>query len=335
MDSQGSAKTIIPTMNRIDRATKKALRERQRKERASGRRSTAPEIAARYDALYETLTRIHCVKYERLDWNDIAGAGMVEPAVRANALEQKARRALASYQPGLIDGLFGLGQDRRRALAEKVLEAAKKDAEIYARAKRAADVHNLDVSIAAGVLALDISAIEQALKAHVPAAELAPVLEGLGIHMPSPGRLVVYLDALEFDAIPDEAVELDDKGRSAYVALPPEVRQEMHLACVCSATLRVAAEVMTVTPLDVIDVVARSFLPTARGDVEQQPVIHVKVPHQALKAMDLRRLEPVSTITALGGRIDWESGRGFAAIRIDDLKLTASKSSPNSQTAAA
>ncbi|WP_309644785.1 hypothetical protein [Phenylobacterium sp.] len=335
MDVQGSAKTIIATMNRIDRATKKALRDRERKDRATARRSTAPELAAKYDALFEALTRAHCVPYARLDWNEIAGAGLVEPAARANALEQKARRALANYQPGIIDGLFGLGQDRRRALAEKVLQAAKKDAEIYAQAKRNAEIHNLDVGLAAGVLALDPAAIEQALKAHIPAAELAPLIEGLGFHMPAPGRIVVYLDALELDAIPEEAVEIGDNGRSVYIPLAREIRAEMHLANVCAATLRIAVEVMTVVPVDVIDVVTRCFLPTARGDVEQQPVVHVKVPHQALKAMDLRRLEPVSTITALGGRIDWEVERGFAPIRIDDLKLTAPKPSQESQIAAA
>ncbi|MDP3854753.1 hypothetical protein [Phenylobacterium sp.] len=322
-------------MNRIDRATKKALRDRECKERANGRRSTAPELAARYDALFETLTRAHCVPYERMDWHEIAGAGMVEPAVRANALEQKARRALANYQPGIIDGLFGLGQDRRRALAERVLEAAKKDAENYARAKRAADVHNLDVGLAAAVLALDIGAIEQALKAHIPAAEFTPILEGLGVHMPAPGKLVVYVDCLEYDAIPDEAVEIGDTGRAVFVALPPEVRQEMHLANVCATTLRVAVEVLAVVPLDMIDVVARCFLVKGRGEAEQSPVVHVKVTHQALKAMDLRRLEPVSSITALGGRIDWEVERGFAEIRIDDLKLTAPKPPEASQTAAA
>jgi hypothetical protein len=36
----------------------------------------------------------------------------------------------------------------------------------------------------------------------------------------------------------------------------------------------------------------------------------------------MRRLEPVATITALGGRIDWELGRGFAQVKINDLNLT-------------
>jgi hypothetical protein len=327
MDAGNTAKTIIATINRIDRATKRALRERERKDRSTAKRSTAPEVAARYEALTEKLTRAHCVGYERLDWNEIATRGLVEPAVRRNELELKARRKLANYQPGLIDGLFGLGAERRRALAEKVLEAAKKDAELYAKAKRNADVHNLDVNLAASMLALDLASIETALKAHVPVEELAALLEGFAVTMPAPGKLVVYVDALEVDAMPDESVDIGETGRSVYRPLPITLRQEMHLANVCAITLRVGLEVMQVVPAEAVDIVTRCFLANGQGDFDQNTVLHVKLPHHALKAMDMRRLEPVSTITALGGRLDWEVGRGFAAISIADLKLTAAQPS--------
>lgn len=323
MDAPGTARTIIPTMNRIDRATKKALRERERKERATAKRSMAPAFAAAYEKLFEQLTRIHCVGYERLDWNEIATRTLVEPAMRRNELEQKARRKLANYQPGLFDALFGNGADRRRALAEKVLEAAKKDAEIYAQAKRNAEVHNLDVNLAPSVMALDLNAIETALKAHVPIQDLSQVLEGFAVTMPVPGKLVIYVDAIELDAMPDESIDLGDNDRSVYRALPEGLRQEMHLANVCAVTLRVGLEVMQVVPVEAVDIVTRCFLPNARRDVDQHPVVYVKLPHHALKAMDMRRLEPVSTITALGGRLDWELGRGFSPIGIADLRLTA------------
>jgi hypothetical protein len=319
-----AGRTILPTMNRIDRATKRALRDRERKERATARRPSGPNVAAAYEALFERLTRAHCIAYERLDWNEIATRGLVEPAVRRHELEQKARRALANYRPGLIDSLFGLGQERRRALAEKVLEAAKKDAELYAQAKRNAEVHNLDVNLAPAVLALDM----EALKAHAPTAVLAAVLEGFAVAMPSPGRLVAYVDALEFDALPDEAVEIGETGRSVYRALTFAARQEIHLANVCAVSLRIAAETLAAVPVDMVEVVVRCFLPDGRGEVEQYPILYAKVPHVALKAMDLRRLDPVATITALGARIDWEIARGFAPIRIDDLNLTSKSPKP-------
>ena len=325
MDAQGGPTTIIATMSRVDRATKKALRERERKERSTGRRSSAPELAARNGALFEQLTRAHCVQYERRDWARIAQVGLVEPAVRAHALEKKARQALASYRPGVIDSLLGLQASRRRALAAKVLEAAKKDAELYGVARRNADLHNLDVGLAAAMSALDYPAIEAALQAHLPIPALQPILEGLGAAMPAPGRLVVYIDALELDALPDESVALNDAGRSVHAMIAPAARHELQLAYVCSLALRVGLEVMSVVPIGHVDLLARCFLPApkGRGEGELHPVVHLRLTHEQLKAMDLRRLEPVSTVTAVGGRIDWDAGRGFAPIPIEDLKLTA------------
>lgn len=327
MSTQETAKTIIATMTRIDRATKRAMRERDRKDRAAGREKRAevsPEKAIAYDKLLQRLTRAHCVKYARKDWSEIARRGYVQPMPRKQDREKAARRALHNYQPGLIDSLFNNGKDRRRELVARVLAAAKADLEEYEKGKRQAEAHNTDVAVAAGVLALDLTAIESTLKANLDFPALRPALEGFAITQPSPGRFIVYIDALELDAIPDEACVLAPGGlRAAYVALPPPNVQEMHLSNVCSISLRVGLEVLQVVGVDFVEVVARCHLPTAGGrDTQQHPVLYVKLPHQALARMDLRKLEPVSTVTALKGRLDWEASRGFAPIPIDDLRLT-------------
>lgn len=327
MSAQETAKTIIATMTRIDRATKRVLRERERKDRAAAREKRAeapPEKAIAYDKLLQRLTRAHCVKYARKDWGEIARRGYVQPLPRKNDREKAARRALHNYQPGLIDSLFNNGKDRRRELVARVLAAAKADLEEYEKGKRQAEAHNTDVAVAAGVLALDLTAIESTLRANLDFPALRPALEGFAVAQPSPGRFIVYIDALEFDAMPDEACVLAPGGmRAAYVALPAANVHELHLSNVCSISLRVGLEVLAAVGVDFVEVVTRCHLPTPGGrDTQQHPVLYVKLPHAALSRMDLRKLEPVSTVTALRGRLDWEAGRGFEPIPIDDLKLT-------------
>lgn len=322
-------------MTWIERTTNRAARDRARKERTKAKRGTSPELAARYEALFEQLTRAHCVSYQRLNWLEIAEAGLVEPAVKADALERKARRALANYNPGVIDSLFGLGAERRRTLAEKVLAAAKKDAALFAKAKRNAQVHNLDVQLAAGVVALDFASIEAALQAHFPVDDLRPALEGVAIDMSPSGKLVVHVDMLELDALPDESVGLGEGGRAVHALIAPTARHEFHLANVCSVILRVAVEVMSVVPIESIEVLGRCVPANAKGPADPQPIVHVRISHQALGAMDLRRMEPVSTVTAMGGRINWDIGRGFGPIKIDDLALSAPRQPPQAEPLAA
>jgi hypothetical protein len=338
MSGQETAKTIIPTMNRIDRATKRAMRERERKDRAA-QRAKKPEVpadfAARQDALIERLTRAHCVKYERKDWTEIARRGLVEAAPRSNAKEMAARKALTRYEPGVIDSLFGLGRDRRRELAERVLSAHKADSAAYEQAKRAAEAHNTDVKAAAGVLALDLNAIEATLKVNIDREVLGQALEGFALLQAAPDRFIVFIDGLEFDAMPDETCILQPNGVMAYAPVPIPNLYELHLSNICSISLRVGADVLASLGVDAIEVVTRCHLPKADGrETEQHSVLYVKLPHAALSRMDLRKLEPVSTVTALGGRLDWDVTRGFAPIGVDDLKLFAAPPRPPQQAVA-
>jgi hypothetical protein len=332
MSGQDTARTIIPAWNRIDRATKKVMRERERKDRAAQRLKkpdNGEAAVARHDALLERLTRAHCIKYERKDWNEIARRGLVEAAPKSTAREQAARKALARYEPGMIDSLFGLGKDRRRELAGKVMAAAKADQAAYEKAKRAADAHNADVAAAAGVLALDLMALESTLKATVDRETVGAALEGFAIAQPSPGRFIVFIDALEADAMPDETCQIGPTGQAVYMPLPEANRQEVHLSNVCSISLRVGVEVLATVGVEAIEVLTRCHLANRVGDgTVQHPVLYVKLPHAALERMDLRKLEPVSTVTALGGRLDWDTTRGFAPIGVDDLKLFAEPTTP-------
>lgn len=309
-------------MNRIDRATKQALRERERKDRSEGRRKPLEIAIPEFERRVEQLTRVHCVKYARRDWHEAAQRTLVEPSVKPHEKEQAARRALSNYRPGIIDSLFKLEADKRRRLAERVLEAAREDAALYAEARRAAETHNLDIKLAPGMLALDPETIDTALQAHVPVGELAPVLEGMQISSPSHGKLTLYLDYLELDAMPDETCVAGEDGKPVFAPMPATQRHEIHLLNACSATLRAVVEVMSVAPVDTVEVLGRCHLfNPVLGELEPFPVLHLKAPHEALVRMDLRRLEPVSAVTALGGRIDWEISRGMAPIRTDDLTV--------------
>ena len=327
MSGQDTARTIIPAWNRIDRATKQVVRDRERKEREA-RRMKKPEpgeaAVAQHDALLERLTRVHCIKYARKDWNEISRRGMMEPAPRSNAREQAARKALARYEPGMIDSLFGLGKDRRRELAAKVIAAAKADQATYEKNKRAAEAHNADVAAAAGVLAMDMGALEATLKANFDRETVGTALEGFAIAQPSPGRFIVFIDALEAAAMPDETCQIGPTGQAVYMPLPEANIQEVHLSNVCSVSLRVGVEVLATVGVDAVEVLTRCHLPNRVGDgTAQSPVLYVKLPHVAIERMELEKLEPVSTVTALGGRLDWDTTRGFAPVAVEDLKLFA------------
>lgn len=313
---------VIAPLSRVDRAAGRMIRDGERKERAAERRRATRVEAVAHETRIARLTKAHHVEFSRVDWAEIEAEGPVVPMVARDAVSAEARRKLASYRPSIIDALLGLEQQKRRALNDKVVAAAKADAELYAKAKAIADRHNGLLALAAGVRALKVEAVAGALKVNDAAAALKDVVEGFSLHLEGDRRLVAQVDLIEFDALPDEACTAG-AGSPAHRPISDADRHELQLANAASVALRVAVEVLQVAPVDVVEVVARLCRPGGLTEADMDPVLYVKVPAAPLARMQLAKLEAAPTLAALAARVDWTSTRGFAPIEIDDLGLGA------------
>lgn len=311
---------IIAPMSRVDRAAGRMIRDRERSTRRSGRRATQAAVGAHED-LIARLTLAHQVAFEPVDWQTIVALGTVAPAVKRDAISAGARRALASYQPSIFETLLGLEADKRRKLTAQVVEAAKADAEAYGQALAAAEAHNRLLKLAPEVAALKPEAIAAVLKASHGLEALRGAVEGLlleGVR----GRLIAHLDLLELEALPDEACVERRSGVPAFAVIPMIERQQLHLSSACSVVLRTALEVLRAAPVEAVEVVARLYPAEGLGGGSLEPVLYVKVPLAVLRRLDLSKIEAASAMAALNARVDWDSSRGFAPIRVDDLELS-------------
>lgn len=314
--------TVIASMSRVDRATGRLARDSDRKLRAtSRRRATRADVEAQ-QRLHSRLTEIHKVTPKRVDWDRILAEGPVVPAIARDAMSAAARRKLSEYRPSLMDSLLGVERERRRELTEKVIEAAKADAELWARAKAEADTHNRLLALAPGVRALQVEAIAGALKVQGVAMNLKDIVEGLTIHQPTPERLVARVDLLEFDALPDETC-LSGATSATWLGMSPAERADLQLTNACSVVLRVAVELLQVVSVEAAEVVARVCRPGGLTEADMQPVLHVKVPTAVLAKLQLRKLDAGPAAAALGARMAWTPGHGLGPIDIEQVGLGA------------
>lgn len=316
MTSQGPAQ-IIAAKSRIDRVAGRGIRERDRKLRTPERRRPSRREIESYDALIARLSKIHQVRFERIDLDRIEADGPVAPTVARDAVSAVVRQQLANYRPSLIDALLGLEREKRRALMEKVVEAQKADAELYALAKAQADAHNRILSLAGDVRDLKVEAIAGVLKANGAAAALKDVVEGFRLHAEGKSRLIGEIDLLEFDSLPDEA-----STSAGYAPVSDADRCELQLANACAVVLRAAVEILQAAPVPSVEIVARLCRPGGLMESDLEPVLHVKASAEALQKLQLPKLEAPPTLAAFGPQIDWTSTRGLVPIRIDDPALT-------------
>lgn len=311
---------VIASLSRIDRAAGRTIRERARKQRATERRRAGAAAVAAYEALIAGLTEVHKVAFKRVDWAEIEATGPVAPAIARDAVSAAARKRLQNYRPSLLETLLGLERERRRELTDKVVEAARADAELWAEAKAEADAHNRMLKLAPEVRALKVEAIAGVLKAKAADA-LKDAVEGFTLRAEA-GRLVAQLDLIEFDALPDEACKSGAAG-AAFTEMSEDERRQLQLANACSVSLRAAVEVLQIAPVEAIEVVARVCRPGGLVDADLEPVLHVKIPAAALAKLQLTKLDAAPAVAAFSGKLDWTAERGFAPIDLADVGLAA------------
>lgn len=308
---------IIAPLSRVDRVAARSLREGERRRRTGERRRAGKADAEAWQALIAGLTEAHHVTFKRIDWAEIEEAGPMAPNVARDAMSALARKKLQDYRPSLADSLLGRERDRRRELTAKVIEAAKADAELYARAKAEADAHNRKLALATEVRKLNPDATAGVLKVSDVGKALKDVIEAFSLRAEG-ARLVAQIDLIEFDALPDEECKTGAAG-AAWTEMPAADRAQLQLANACSVAVRVAVEVLQVAPAEAVDVVARVC--RAGSDADFEPVLYVKVPTLALAKANLKKMEAPSIVAALGARLDWTAARGLAPIELDDLGL--------------
>lgn len=320
----GGAAPIIGPMSRVDRVAGRALREGERKERKVARRRASHAQADAHKARMKALVEAHKTEFNRVQWVEIVQAGPVAPAVARDAVSQAARRRLAEYQPSFIDSMLGREREVRRKLTTDVLEAGKADAELWGRAKAAAEAHNRLLKLAPEVAALNLQAIAAAIKLSPGARLLEEVVEGFTLFSGGKDRLVACVDLLEYDALPDEAC-VSGVGAASYAAIPPNERNELQLNNACSVALRAALEVLQIAPVVTVEVVARVCPPRGMTEADLEPVLYLKVPEAALTKLQLGKLDATPTVTALGARMDWSIERGFVPIDIEKVGIVLPK----------
>jgi hypothetical protein len=312
MGNLGVVHPILATAIRAERATLRAARafERRKIEQDPASADLDDSLALGPSDL-ESLIGRHRAAYRKIDWGEQAQVEPVPLPVRAHERERAARHALATWKFSWFDRLFGNEALRRRQLNAKMIDAARDDEVAYQAAYRAAAAHNAEVLGVRRLFELDPKAIKDAVAAKTRLAELREPMNRLGVVLPGGRRLVAFVEAIHEEDIP--YVRLVEAGRCEMI--PAGERRRIHLAALCSAGLRVGAELVALLPLDAVEVAVAVELSSGR----LEPVLQMLVTAQALAELPWARADAVSLARGLGARMDWSLEAGFSPIQLVDL----------------
>lgn len=322
MQPLGELVPILTTASRTERATLRAAREMARRQAEHSRMAhlelndglaiTKPEL--------ERLSACHKTDYPKVDWRSLAAREPVALPTRTQARERAARHALATWKPTWQERVFGDEAQRRRQLAGRVLEASREDEAIFQQAYRQAQTHNAETFLARKLLELDPKAIRDTIALKTRLAEVRDGMNAVGLVLPGGGRIVGAAEAIPEVDIPHERITDVDPRLARREVISLVGRRQIHLAALCAVGLRVGAELVSVLPLEAVEVVVSCELPDAAGGrATLQPVLQLLMTRKALARPDWKTSDSITLATALGARMDWSIEKGFEPIRVIPL----------------
>jgi hypothetical protein len=316
MGDLGKVHPILTTALRAERATLRAARElaRLKAEKDPENLDLDPSLVLTPQALARMIG-CHRASYQKLDWRPLAELEPVALPVRTRERERAARHALATWQPGWFDRVFVNEAVRRRELNNKVMEAAREDEIAFQKDYRAASLHNAEVLAAHGLLQLDPRAIKDTVAAKTRLADLGESVNRFGVALPADRRVIALVEAIQEVDIP--YVRVVAGGRQELI--PPAERRRIHLTAICSAALRIGADLVAVLPVDAVEVVVACETADGAGS-SQAPVLQMLVTAASLVEQPWGKTDAVNLARALRARLDWSPAVGFSPIELRDLR---------------
>lgn len=305
-------------MRAIDREAKRSQARRVAYERSAQKIALleeAADAADEYQEMIDQLVGAHRIAFRPIDWAVMAQRPSLPTPERTSTHEDAARRALADYRPNWFERTFGLATGKVRKLEAAVASAAIHDEALHRAAYAEVKTVNDQLDLARKLVGFDRDAIVKVVNERSGLGDLPFCVEALDLYFGAGGQMTARIDGLDLDDMPTQSVTLLQSGKASVKTLSPAKIQELHRANICASALRVAVELLQVVPVPMVEVVMETdLLDPATGHIEPKPVLVVKVSRQAIATLALERTEAPAVVERLGGEMDWNSRRGFAAI---------------------
>lgn len=320
MGWRGTTRSLIAAGRRIDRANKRAARERAAYLREVAKLEAEAEAEAAVEAfedLCDELASVHCVIPDPIDWQSLAEAKEPVAPEPSNAKGYKARRALERYKPGLLDRLFNQ-EAKQCAKLEKAIETGvQADSRASAEAVEAFKKRHAQwmesARVAEGVLASDPTAERLALSEHSDRFSEADFLgRKIEFALEETGWTIL-LHANPVEDMPQEKLSLLKTRKLSRKAMPKGELMSLHQDNVCGAVIRCAVEFFAIIPKrDAVEVRAiLELLDTATGHVEAEPVVIARITRSLLDNVNLGRLDPSDFIESINHQMRFLKTKGF------------------------
>lgn len=325
--------TTRQIVNGYVRAVKAAEREQRRQAREAAKHykeqlkqqqiADSHEAYQTYQNYIETLISVHHTSSTPIDWKKIEEEPMPLKPVLQEPLTRKAKAKAASFTPSVFDKVFGYKRKLNRL--ETALEDAKrKDKAQFEQKIREYDKQNTDwqiiQDISIGIKQNNPAAFRSALNYFDPFSDISEIGTSVQLSIES-DHIEVYLKVNENDIIPDQIYSLTTTGKLSKRNMTKTRFNELYQDHICSAALRVANEIFSFLPLDLVGIHAISnVLNSNTGHLEERPILSVAVSKNTIRSINLLKIDPSDSMDNFVHNMSFTKTKGFKPVEKVDIK---------------
>lgn len=330
MGWKGTVRSIGAAVRAAERDAKRRQRELERRQKQYEKMQELEQAAYEVDVYenhIEVIQSIHKECSPPVDWAYIAQSKQPEEPKKSGAKEEKARIKLNEYKPGLIDRLFKREEKKRKLLAEEVEVAIKADEDDYKSRisswKEEAKEWEESVKLAEALLNGEVKTKIEVIDNLKPFSEISNLGSSLSVAVFDNGLLEATINVHGTEIVPSETKSLLKSGKLSVKGMPKGRFNEIYQDYVCSCVLRIANELFSTIPDQLVIVTAvDELLNSKTGHLEEMPILSVAISRNTISSLNLETIDPSDSMGNFVHNMSFKKTKGFEPVeRIDPESL--------------
>ena len=322
MGWKGTVRSIGAAVRAAERDSKRRQRELEKQRKQYGKMQELEQAAYEvevYENHIDLIQSVHKERSDPIDWRAIANSSEPERPENLKERENKAKAKAESYQPGFIDRLFKMEEKKRKQLEEDISRAIEDDEREHINKindwEAARNSWGENVTLAQRLLNGDGESKIKAIEEFDPFSEISTLGSSLSFSVGNNSTIEATIHIHGDDIIPNEVKSLLKSCRVSVKKMPKNQFNELYQDYVCSCVLRVANELFSIIPDEMVIVTAvDELLNTKTGHLEKSPILSVCISRRTIGSLNMDNIDPSDCMGNFVHNMSFKTTKGFKSV---------------------
>ena len=332
MGWKGTVRSIGSAVRAAERESKRRHRELEKQEKAFAKMQELEQASYEvevYENHIEFIQSLHKECSPRIDWEKVANSPKPVEPDHSMEEETRARSRMEKYTPTFFDKLFRKEESKRQTLENDLSSAQDVDKKSHDEKIKEweTDVADWEESLSLSKLLLsgDQSSKIKVIEELNPFSEISDLGSNLSFNIGTSSIVEAEVNIHSNDIVPSEIKSLLASGRLSVKKMPKGKFNEIFQDYVCSCVLRVANELFSILPDNLVVITAvDELLNSKTGHHEKLPILSVAISRTTFEKLNIHSIDPSDSMSNFVHNMSFKKTQGFSPVdRVDASMLGA------------